>query len=119
MILWSFLSGSQAIPAAISWLRSMGILFASGSLRIASVLHRFLYVMVNIISSQAPCGPIGNYYEQNCTSTIQNRSLKAQTIEQHATQAGKGIRTEGGCDNMLIKAPAGVFERSPLRSGSG
>src|SRR6266516_2225820 len=81
MILWSFLSGGQAIPVAISGLRSMGILFASGSLRIASVLHWFLYVMVNIISSQVPCGPTGNCYEQNYTSTIQSQSLKVQTIE--------------------------------------
>src|SRR5438034_7656965 len=95
-ILWSFLSGGQAIPAAISGLRSMGILFASGSLRIASVLHQFLHVMVNIISSQVPCGQIGNCFEQNYTSTMQNRSLKAQTIELHAAQAGKRRRTEGG-----------------------
>src|SRR5262245_22727122 len=79
-ILWSFLSGDQVIPAAISGLRSMEILFASGSLRIASVLQRFLYVMVNFISSQVPCGPTGNCCEQNYISTTQNQSLKAQMI---------------------------------------
>src|SRR5215467_4419744 len=119
MILWSFLSGGQAIPAAISGLRSMGILFASGSLLIASVLQRFLYVMVNIISSQVPCGLTGNCCEQNYISTIQNQSLKAQTIERHATQQKREEGQVVGVVYVLIKAPTEVSGWSLPRSGNG
>src|SRR6266702_933795 len=87
---WSSLSGGQAIPAAIFGLRSVGVLFASGLLRIASVQRLFLNVMVNIISSQVPCGLTGNCCEQSYTSTIPNRSQKAQMIEWRAIQTGGG-----------------------------
>src|SRR6266702_2320445 len=87
---WSSLSGGQAIPAAIFGLRSVGVLFASGLLRIASVQRLFLNVIVNIISSQVTCGLTGNCCEQSYTSTIPNRSQKAQMIEWRAIQTGGG-----------------------------
>src|SRR6266702_2139880 len=89
-VLWA--SGLAEMLRSINkdGLRSVGVLFASGLLRIASVQRLFLNVMVNIISSQVPCGLTGNCCEQSYTSTIPNRSQKAQMIEWRAIQTGGG-----------------------------